>query len=59
MTEQRTPEPEERDASLERRTDEQQMQGPEHGDPEDQRERAGLDDENAGGPPGPGGDSAP
>ena len=37
-----TPEPEERDASPERRREEEAMRAPEHDDPDAARDRAGL-----------------
>lgn len=45
MTEQPQPEPEERDAPLERRVEEDAMRGPAHARPDEAGKRAGLDEE--------------
>jgi hypothetical protein len=53
MTTQPEPTPEERDASLERRVEEQEMRYPGHGDPDEAREDVGLTDERDPEPEGP------
>ena len=44
VTTQPEPEPEERDASLERRVEEEEMRYPGHGHPDDAREDVGLEE---------------
>lgn len=52
MTTQPEPEPEERDASLERRVEEQEMRYPGHGTPDEAREDVGLTEERDADPDG-------
>ena len=52
MTEQTEPTPEEANAPLERRAEEDEMRYPGHGDPDDVREDVGLDKERSSRPHG-------